>query len=1075
VLDAFGHLATVTQHELVRLPGEGVTVAPGAGELVCSAVLFHAAFMGQAVLEDLGRLKHARLDDTALETALRIAAPPQEETTPEPPREVDRYLTVASDPSQEAAVLSARRGRGLVVEGPPGTGKSQTIVNLVADAIGRKRSLLLVCQKHAALEVVRKRLEAEGLGNRMVMVSDVNKDRRAVIAAVRDQVDELLQNGARSGQVASERARVAVRIEALEREIDSHHRALHALDPASGRSYRDLIGELVALDEGERPPIDCLALREVVAGLDMAELAAIEEVCAPLGGHWLPAGHEGSPLHALNQFAWDAATCAAFARDFDSFRQAELDRAGLLDAEVVPFKVRALKDADLDRWIGRADIARSEPSFLAWLVLRHVRARMRLQSYFARVGAKLSETGVQDFHVALKSEKSRRTALADARASSLAALERLTRWLTPAWADESRTAIQSDRPNDARIEALMQALPRLAAFQRFRARAQGLTPQAWACYAALRESAEALSGLPPDAIEPEIRRILNREARLAWKARLEAGQPVLLFDRAQIEAKVKTLAEADAEMRGLNKRALVEDIDTARLGTRQQWHDISRLQGPQMLSLRQFVERGADIGLLELRPVWLMNPDVASRLLPLRPGMFDVVVYDEASQMPVECALPTLFRGKTVIVSGDEKQLPPTSFFATRVESDEDDNSDGDEAGLEVPEAVESVWNRRDIEDCSDLLALGRSVLPPTMLEVHYRSQFRELIAFSNASFYANRLQVPIQHPDDRIREAKPIEVIRVDGVYAAQTNSDEADEVVKLLARYWRKAGCPSIGVVTFNRKQADLIQARLQARAEGNARFRSHYARELGRVEDGEDMGFFVKNVENVQGDERDVIVFSTTFGRDKAGGFRRNFGVLGQKGGERRLNVAISRARQKVIVVTSMPVPEVSDMLLSSRPPSIPRDFLQGYLHYAEQVSRGSLGAARSALNQAAGKTATPRPRPNGSADGFAATVTAYLRELGYEPVPAQDTTAFGLDFAIRHPATGQFGIGIECDAPKHKLLGSARAREIWRRSVLARSVPVVHRVSSHGWYYDRDAEKRRLAAAVSQALSATGGVA
>jgi hypothetical protein len=314
--------------------------------------------------------------------------------------------------------------------------------------------------------------------------------------------------------------------------------------------------------------------------------------------------------------------------------------------------------------------------------------------------------------------------------------------------------------------------------------------------------------------------------------------------------------------------------------------------------------------------------------------------------------------------------------------------------------------------------------------------------------------------------------------VYTAQTNSDEADRIVRILARYWgRRAGeRPSIGVVTFNRKQADLIEARLEARAEESERFRSAYTRELNRIEDGEDMGFFVKNVENVQGDERDVIVFSTTFGRDKAGVFRRFFGALGQKGGERRLNVAISRARQKVVVVTSMPVSEVSDMLLSAGPPSVPRDFLQGYLNYAEQVSRGSLAAARSALNQVAGPAA-PRPSRGGGAfpDGFGAAVSAYLRELGYEAVPARDTTAFGLDFAIRHPATGQFGIGIECDAPRHKLLERARAREIWRRSVLARSVPRVHRVSSHGWYYDRETEKRRLAEAVRQALSATGGMA
>ena len=260
----------------------------------------------------------------------------------------------------------------------------------------------------------------------------------------------------------------------------------------------------------------------------------------------------------------------------------------------------------------------------------------------------------------------------------------------------------------------------------------------------------------PEAVEPEIRRILGREARLAWKARLEAAQPALLLDRAQIEGKVRALAGADAEMRSLNKRALIDGIDAKRLGSRQQWHDISRLQGPQMLSLRQFVERAADIGLFEVRPVWLMNPDVASRLLPLRPGMFDVVVYDEASQMPVEMRAAHAAPGKAVIVSGDEKQLPPTSFFATRVENDEDDSFDDDDErpgaargrpGELEPARDQGLHRPAGARPVGAAVYHARGALPLAVPRAHRLLQRRLL---------CQPLQVPVRTPTERSCRRSP-------------------------------------------------------------------------------------------------------------------------------------------------------------------------------------------------------------------------------------------------------------------------------------------------------------------------------
>jgi primosomal replication protein N'' len=355
---------------------------------------------------------------------------------------------------------------------------------------------------------------------------------------------------------------------------------------------------------------------------------------------------------------------------------------------------------------------------------------------------------------------------------------------------------------------------------------------------------------------------------------------------------------------------------------------------------------------------------------------------------------------------------------------------------------------------------------------VHYRSAYRELIAFSNASFYGNRLSVPVRHPDEVVRRIRPIEVVRSDGVYKDQSNLKEAADVVRYLAGMWRSASPPSVGVVTFNRKQADIIEEALEDHAEDDRAFRDSLMRERERTEDGEDMGFFVKNVENVQGDERDVIVFSSTFGRNGQGAFSRHFGVLGQAGGERRLNVAVTRARKKVVLMTSMPVEEISDMLSTRRPPAIPRDYLQAYLEYARTVSDGAADSGRALLGRLVTERAAEHDRGVSERDGFSDAVQEFLRGNGWKCVEAHDGGAFGLDFAIEDPRSGLYALGIECDAPRHRILETARAREVWRPRVLRHAVPHVHRVSSYDWLHTGDAERARLQSAVKKALGAEG---
>ncbi|SEI19544.1 primosomal replication protein N'' [Pseudomonas asplenii] len=1226
VMDAFGMLATAQSRALTALPPTSIEVIPYKDELACAAVLFHVTFMGQAIGEDLRQLKSLSPGGTGLETALRLKELGETQDAETPP-ELQRFFTVASDPSQEAAVLRARQSPGLLVEGPPGTGKSQTIVNMVADAIGRQRSLLIVCQKHAALEVVHKRLVAEGLGQRIVMLNDVNRDREPVIRSIREQLEALFIEGAWATDWQRQRERLAARIETLEGELDRFHQSLHRIDEQTGISYRGVLGELIALEQGG-PPLEFPALRQRLAALDIGSLTRLEENCAPLIRLWLPARFEGSALAQLQAFAADPATLQAFTECLQGFVAAETERQSVLQEHLSSFEVddptpyrnwmaghvealRGLKEEQrqrLARWLPlfrrneTAQALRGETllaelgdieqqlrqldpghympahspalSALGDKELRRLRVHagqvLKAESWLARInplhllrrrglrhflrshdeqaddsrlpallvateleirtrplhaalnaahqalgleeiaqnirlelpslthrdirhlqeiqalaqGVALAPRGEQVDAAILTGQKQSFEALLKdldaalirhgARQHSLDRLKALADWIAEDLRQAFQRAINTNESNLLALARLQEDLPALAAYQRFRGRVGQLGQADLELLALLRQCQDKLEQIPAEQLESTVRRLLNREARLGWKHRIEQANPELLFGQDEAQTKIASLADADIQMRLLNRELLGKGIDPARLGSRKQWEDVTRLTGKRSRRLREFIEMGSELGLMSLRPVWLMNPDVASRVLPLKAGLFDIVIYDEASQMPVEFALPTLYRGQVTVVSGDEKQMPPTAFFSSRVESDEAELFDGDmpdeEADEEQREAFEDTWNRREIKDCPDLLQLARSALPSTTLEIHYRSAYRELIGFSNASFYGNRLSVPVRHPQANILRIKPLELIQVDGLYQNQSNAVEAERVVEHLAELWRQPyeQRPSIGVVTFNRKQADLIEEHLERRAEEDDLFRQAYAQERERLEDGEDMSVFVKNVENVQGDERDIIVFSTTFGRNGQGAFRRSFGVLGQKGGERRLNVAVTRARRKVVLITSMPIADISDMLNTHRAPNSPRDYLQGYLEYARSLSSGEFATGSSLLNRLQTVRNEARRRQQQQRDGFVSTVGQYLQSLGWPATSANEGDAFGLDFAIENPATGLYAIGIECDSPCHPLLNRARAREIWRPSVLHRAIPNLHRVSSHGWYHDGEHERARLRAAIEHAL-------
>ena len=669
--------------------------------------------------------------------------------------------------------------------------------------------------------------------------------------------------------------------------------------------------------------------------------------------------------------------------------------------------------------------------------------------------------------------------MAATRLNSLDALDRLRPYLCEPTANDLNTAITGDRPTTLDHSSLQAALPHMVAYQTFRLRYALLSEAAKRSFAELHMLAPHIPALRPG---DTIAAIMRREAACAWKDGIETTYPHLRQLQSELDERIAELDRLDGQMRHAN-RTLLSKVDRAALSPQSQWEKIWMLTGVNAKRLRQVFDSGRALGLLKMRPVWLVNPDVASRMLPLEPGLFDVVIFDEASQMRVVNAVPSLYRAKRCVISGDEKQLPPTTFFGSK--SDEHDKSgvedeqafaaadnaepeDDAEAQSNSIDPRELASSERHIKDCEDLLALARGLLPQASLDIHYRSEFRELIAFSNAAYYGGRLNVPIAKSAAAVIRAKPIEVRRVDGPYLNQTNPREADAVVDILAQLWaQRPSPPTVGIVTFNMKQAELIAARLDAKADQDREFGKALIRERTRTDKGEDVGFFVKNLENVQGDERDWIVFSTTFGRDEAGVFKRVFGALNQQGGERRLNVAVTRAKQKVMLVTSMPTAEISSFLGQRRAPTLARDYLQSYMRYAEMIDEGALDGAAHILGSF---ESAPRPDTGDAAEPDELVLQALLalQGAGFQAAAMPLNDAFSLEIAVTDPATSQYALGIEFDSPRHVLLRNARAREVWRPKLLAKSGMKLHRIVSSEWVRDPGSQTARLIEAAQNAI-------
>jgi predicted DNA-binding WGR domain protein len=478
-------------------------------------------------------------------------------------------------------------------------------------------------------------------------------------------------------------------------------------------------------------------------------------------------------------------------------------------------------------------------------------------------------------------------------------------------------------------------------------------------------------------------------------------------------------------------------------------------------SIRELAAGDTGQVIQDLKPIWLMSPLSVSDTLPLDPDLFDVVIFDEASQIPLEEAIPAIYRSHQVIIVGDEMQLPPTTFFAPTRSEDES-------------VVVEEEGERIEVDlDSDSFLTQSAQNLPSTLLAWHYRSRFESLISFSNAAFYSGNLftipdrQRALDNQSEiRVTEASQGESniqallarsisfhLMENGVYEDRTNPNEAAYIAQLVRALLRAGTGLSIGIVAFSEAQQAEIENALSALATEDQEFSARLEAEYAREENDVFCGLFVKNLENVQGDERDIIIMSVCYGRDPGGRMLMNFGPINQRGGEKRLNVIFSRAKNHMVIVSSIRYGDITNDYNDGA------NSLKNFLHYAEAISKGDAETARRVLenlNPLSRKALAPLTRDDAVIAGLAQS----LRSRGYLVDLNVGQSKFRCDLAVRSKSDNLYQLGILVDTDGHYANPNLLDRYLMQPGILRAFGWRFALVLTKDWYHNPDDVLERL---------------
>ena len=1084
---------------------------------------------------------------------------PNPETLDEKYSPADILTPLPADSSQLSAVLACAKGKDFVLLGPPGTGKSQTIANMIAHNLAEGRKVLFVSEKIAALDVVYRRLREVGLGEFCLELHS-NKARKTAV------LEQLRQAWDRSGshtihEWKTEAERLKKHRDKLNRFVQRlHHQYANGLTPylAMGCVVHDESVPFVSLqwphpDTHSSEDLD--QLREVVRRIDInaAELGKISG--SPLSSvhtdDWSPGwqeqlivhcatlsrtakalvepvatlaldlglsstGHNYDQLMALAELAEVLPLCFRRHMGYSAESGAGQTIAALEQACTAlqeyrkteqqlsgSYAEQAWQNIPIDDLATRWKAAISTWWPLSFFQKRSIRKELRsaggarhipdvaedlvlfdslrtLGQTLASLEEKLSAVAVWEGFKTEVSQVQEELGIAPKIRRAIAALGQDT---------DSLVEIRS------KLKRLLEDGNDLLEDTGPIGRTSTKLSKEWSNFQdQLREFAslagnEAFDQLGQGELEDwlsntnaSLSAIIHNKAKLntwcAWRrVRNEASELglenlILALENGGIDLGgveqafetnyarwwINTVVDSDEVLRtfvSAEHEATVKEFRALddKFSTITQQYIRARLSGD--LPSKNDVTRGSEFGILkrelekrqrhkplrrlvtemptalpQLTPCLLMSPLSIAQYLPAGQAQFDIVIFDEASQITTWDAIGAIARAKHAVIVGDPKQLPPTSFFnRSDEEADEEVDLEGD---------LESI-----LDEC-----LGAS-LPEHKINWHYRSEHESLIAFSNHHYYGGGLVTfPSARTEDTAVKFRFVE----DAVYeraGARSNAIEAQavvaEVVERLKNQLHLNPQKSIGIVTFNSEQQRLIEDLLDNERRKSPQIEPFFSDDLTEP-------VFVKNLESVQGDERDIMFFSLTYGPDRTGHMTMNFGPMNKEGGERRLNVAITRARSELVVFSSFR-PEQIDL---SRTQAVGVRDLKHFMEYAERGPH----ALAEAIHGSVGGYDSP----------FEKAVANRLRAKGWRVESQIGVSAFRIDLGVVHPDNpGVYLAGVECDGATYHRSATARDRDKVREQVLRRLGWNILRVWSTDWWIDPVGATEKLQHALEELLN------
>ena len=1055
-----------------------------------------------------------------------------------------------ADGSQLEALMHGATGAHIVIHGPPGTGKSQTISNLIADALGRNKTVLFVSSKMAALNVVHQRLQKRGLARFCLEAHSTKAGKTKIIDELRRTLEaEDLSDGGRFEETLTLLTRVR---SDLNRYVQELHRIREPLGKnlyqAIGRVAKlgaapevraplpwtemstvsrddfierfDLLNELSAQAgifdgrathpwRGFFPTVVTISDREqiernlqtilgasdrvedliphlqAVVGTDdfsIEDLARLQPAFASIATlDRLPRNWFASNAEQLEQKAILFETAARMQLDFESqlaiyneLFDLPLEQAESLLLPAVKQFSKQYRRIWPSYWKWRSGVERSAKygtkitHSIAMRVHAIVWRLLEVEKWFLSHQAELSDESPQ-----IRAPESLSQAAKRYRAAVMLVAALLTIGKQPAnqieISDAFRQAsreiptVLSDLLDQA-AERLDQCWPkglvegcslRSATTKALVNRTSGLLGalsliQEWVALQRTLQRCDS-AGLTPflsalGTVSAQCSpQAFERRFYLLWISEAMAKSDVLTtFGVAQREDVVRRFASLDNAIREL---VAVNIQGKASESARRLRSAQSNLTGSEVGILRRELQKRKKIkplrklfaeiphALQALKPCMLMSPISVSTYL--KPGgiTFDVVVFDEASQLPTPEGIAAILRAEQVVVAGDRNQLPPTSFFRAEIGLDRDELDEDDEL---TEEPLESL-----LDDAVATVPLFRE----SHLKWHYRSKDERLIKFSNAFFYDNRLVTfPSASTDCDGRGVRLVYV--PEGVWdrgRSRTNRVEARVVAELVVEHYTRFPNRSLGVVAMNNQQKEAIEDAVSEAVKLRPDI-------IPLMDPGlEHEPYFVKSLENVQGDERDAMIISVGYGKDPNGHPSLNFGPLNREGGWRRLNVVITRAKWHTILVTSFRSHELSGISPNNRGPIALRDFIS----YAERNCE------------------LPQPPSAPTADetnDFEDAVATALRDRGLTVDQQVGASKFRIDLAIRDRRDpSRYVLGVECDGATYHSTRTARDRDILRQQVLESMGWHIHRVWSTEWFHDRDRAVERVLTSLSLAES------